>query len=167
MPKRNSPSKKTREKFLRDLGSLVFWFAFAENGISLIAIQLLGGPKVARAVLPSMHLERTIELVRELARQKYATSEHRAAFDAALLAFKRCATERNQLLHSVAFPEVDPVDGKQVISIVNARAMKVAARELDHVSALETRVRDVSGQVFSIALAMRMFSKRKAPSATP
>ncbi len=149
--------KKEQDAFFRDLGKLIFWFSFAENGIYLMAHQLLGGPKVAQPVLANLHLERTIELVRELAGRKFQKSEHHLAFDKALLEFKGCASERNQLLHSVAYPADDSSAGKEIISFLSARSMKRAVRERNHVSALEDRVRAVMVRVFSAALEMGMF----------
>ena len=95
-------SQKTLDAFYREIGLLVFWFAASENTMYLIAQQLLGGRKLAGPVLSNLHLERTIELVRALARELYSGSVHHSEFDSALLDFKQCAQKRNRLLHSLS-----------------------------------------------------------------
>jgi hypothetical protein len=61
-------AKKKHAAFHREVGELVFWFAAAENTVYIIALELLGGRKIAEAVLPNFHLDRAVELVRKLAR---------------------------------------------------------------------------------------------------
>jgi hypothetical protein len=160
MTKKKIVPKRTQATFFREIGELVFWFAGGENTIYLIAQELLGGRKVARHVLSPLHLARAIDLTRALALEIYSKSEHQAEFDAALLEFKRCAEERNELLHSVSFPEIDQDSGVEFIDVVNARKMKTIQREKPHVTRLTQRVRDATARFLGAALAMGIFKKR-------
>jgi hypothetical protein len=167
MTKKKRVPKRTQATFFRKVGELVFWFAGGENTIYLIAQELLGGRKIAGPVLSNLHLARTIDLIRALALEMYSKSEHRKEFDAALLEFKRCAEERNELLHSVSFPAIAQDSGLEFIDVVNARKMKTIQREKPHVVQLTQRVRDVTTRFLGSALAMGIFKKRSTSKSTP
>lgn len=160
MPNKKRLPKRKIAAFHRKIGELVFWFAGGENIIYLIANHLLGGRKIAKPVLANMHLERTVELIRALAKELHSRSKGLGKLDAALLAFKRCAQERNQILHSVAFPLIDSNTGVETIEILNARTMGSVERENEHIEELTKRVRETTAAILEAGLNMGLFNPR-------
>jgi hypothetical protein len=152
--------KKKFAAFHREVGELVFWFAAAENALYAIALELLGGPKIARAVLPSFHLERAVELVRNLARELHPESPHLPELHAALIELKTCARQRNELFHSVSLPRKLPATGREVLQLTSVRTLGYVERERTHVADLEKRVRSVTIRFMQAAIDMGIFSRR-------
>jgi hypothetical protein len=155
------PADAGRDDFHREIGELVFWFSGIENTIYVLANRLIGSNVVAKVVMCNFHLEKTIDVVRNLARAQHSGSSHLRKFDSALLRFKECAKERNALLHSVAFPEVDVESGAEVIRIMSLRTMKRVRKDRSHIADLREKLSKCSFDFLQAAVDMGVFKERR------
>ena len=159
MTEKNNDEAKghSYDDFHREVGELVFWFAGSENAIYALSNGLIGRNSVAKVVMKDLQLARAVDLVRELARCQHVDSPHFRKFDKALLLFKKCAEERNALLHSVALPEFDRKTGKEVVKFISLRSMKHLQKERSHITQLRERLGSCTIEFMQAALDMGIF----------
>jgi hypothetical protein len=153
--------KAATAEFHREVGELVFWFAASENIIYLLANELIGGKEVGTVVMKNVHLERAIDIVRDLAKTAHPTSPSLGTFDRALLDFKDCARERNSLIHAMALPHTDGVSGKEVIQFGSVRTMKWFQKERNHIVQLREKIRECSVKFLQAGMDMGMLKKKR------
>ena len=149
------------DDFHRQLGELVFWFAASENLIFLLLGQLIGDKVVSRVMTRDLQLGKAIETARALAKAKHGNSPHHADFDRALLQFKKCAEDRNALLHSIVLPTSTDDPLTEAIAFVNARTATTFNKSKDHIAQLRATLRNCSMAFLQAGLDMGVFTAKK------